>query len=203
MTWNDLLTLLYNFRLYPDVNAASHMLKFIEEERLCWKRETALAFAGLVTGLCDRYPKEYEDWKKSYPKLIKQCYLIAKSPKERKEPMWAEYLVNRWLIPGTDKEAWELLLLCHYGHSKEQVTAAQSACDKICRSIDSKPITNANGIVMGTVQFEDMRLQMVRLAREFSSLPVNQRQLPFDLIPFSKEYQMERLDVSRPPLLIQ
>lgn len=184
---NDALHLIYNYRNHPDPVAVPHLFKFFTVERVLWNPISAIATAGVVTALCERHPDQYLGWKLDYWPLIKQAIAVSKSRGARDDIKWAEFLVNQWLILGTDKAAWQLLMLCHYAQSENQRMGAQTACDKICRTIDSHPITNARGVVMGTVQFEDMRLQMARLANEFRVLTPSQRRLPFDLLPLSQD----------------
>lgn len=189
MTTNDFLMLLYHYREVPIVQNGTHMLTFIREKRLLYDNKTRIAVAGIVTALCDRHKEQYESWCASFREILLQAYGIANNEKARTKTLWAEYLINRWLILGNDESAWELLCLCHYAASPEQRTAAQSACDKICRSIDGKPMTDSKGNLTGSVYFEDMRLQMLRLAREFSSMTVAERKQPFSRLSFSQETQ--------------
>lgn len=189
MTTNDFLMLLYHHREVPSVQIQSgtYMLTFIKQQRLLHDDKTAVAVAGIVTALCDRHKEQYESWRVGFGEVLLQAYGVANSKKTRAKTLWAEYLINRWLILDTDESAWELLCLCHYAASPEQRTAAQSACDKICRSVDGKPMTDSKGNLTGSVYFEDMRLQMLRLAREFSSMTVAERKQPFSRLSFSTE----------------
>lgn len=188
MFWNDFNNFIYSYRLYPKPEDVIHVLTFIKTERLLWHDKTAIAISGVVTALCDRHPVNVDSWKKHNMELMLQAYAIARSSKSQRNPLWAEYLINRWLILGTDECAWELLLLCHsYSSHKSLRDSAQRGCDAICRTIDGKPSYDSKGNLTGTTKFEDMRLQMLRLAREYSRLAPNDRVRPFSQIPFDAE----------------
>lgn len=192
MFWNDALNYVWHYRLYPAPEHAPAFFAFCTKARLLWHSATATAIAGAVVALCDRHPVEYETWKKEFAALITQAYSIARSKKAMSDVLWAEYLVNRWLILGTDEAAWALLLRAH--HPNEALrTGAQSAINKICFSQDGVAMTDSKGNVIGKVTFEDMRLQMLRIANEFRRFSIEQRRLPFTSIPFSPESQQAQL----------
>lgn len=193
MTANDFLTYVYHYRENPTPTDVHHALSFIETERLIWNKDCATAVAGVVTALCDRHPIQADYWFKSHRSVIAQAVAIRKNSKCQKSAQWAEYLVNRWLILANDESTWDLLYLCHYAASDEQRNQAQSACDKICRAIEGKSLTDSKGNLVGKVYFEDMRLQMVRLATEFRSFKTSQRHLAFSKLPFSEESKQAQL----------
>lgn len=186
MTYNDCLTTLYSYRLYPLPKSVPHILTFIRSERLLWNVKTAIPFAGVVTGFCDRHPFLYDEWRANHKDLLHQAISISKS-KAKYEALWAEYLLMRWFVLGTDKAAWELLCLAHYGIDEGQRMAAQTVISKITRLIDHAPHTNTQGVLVGKVEFEDMRLQMLRLANEFRRFPVQVRRQLFELLPWGPE----------------
>lgn len=187
MTTNDVLMLIYNYRNHPAPESVPHLFKFLSQERTLWQPSTAIPFAGVVTGLIERHPIQYEAWRADHKQLLHQAISISKSPRAKEETLWAEYLLMRWFILGTDKAAWELLKLCHYASSEALRVAAQTVTSKVTRMIDHAPHINANGKLLGKVQYDDMRLQMLRLANEFRRFTPGVRQQPFELLPFSPE----------------
>jgi hypothetical protein len=192
MLWNDALMLVYNYRVVPKPEDVPHLFVFIEQERLLWKAQVGIMFSGIVTALCDRHPERVDAWRRNHAQAIAQAYAISVARRTKEDILFAEYLTHRWLILGNDESAWNLLKLCHCSNEAQR-TAAQTACDKICRSIDNKPIVNSKGDLVGKTQFDDMRLQMLRLAREFSRMTPNERSQSFRNLPFSMESQQAQL----------
>lgn len=110
----------------------------------------------------------------------------------------------RWFVLGTDKAAWELLCLAHHGTTEGQRIAAQTVISKITRIIDHAPHVNAQGVLLGKVEFEDMRIQTLRLANEFRRFAPGVRRQPFELLPFSQEStQAQLLEAAGLPLVGQ
>lgn len=193
MTPNDCLMIIYNYRTHPAPESAPHLFRYLTTERTLWHPQTAIPFAGVITGLIERHPIQYESWRIDHKQLLHQAISISKSPRAKEEALWAEYLLMRWFILGTDKAAWELLLLCHYAGSEVQRNAAQTVVSKVTRMIDHAPHINANGKLLGKVQYDDMRLQMFRLANEFRRFTSGVRRAPFELLPFSSESVQSQL----------
>lgn len=189
MQWSDLVSTIWNYRHSPDPNAVPHIFEYISKEKLLYRKETAIVFAGVVTALCDRHPGFHVTWKQDrFRELITEAYKISRYWKAQASPMWAEYLMNRWLILATDEAAWALLVMCHRAPKKEQVVAAQVCCDKICRTLENgRAIEDRYGNLVGKAQFEDLRIQMLRLANEWRSMTIDDQKLPFAKLPFGEE----------------
>ena len=192
MTQTDAMHFIHNYRHKPRPEDAPHFFSFLAKERLLWNRSTAVPFAGAVIGLCDRHAiMLYDSWRVDHKTVLHQAISISKS-KARLDPLWAEFLLMRWFILGSDKPAWELLCLAHHGNKMQKI-AAQTAINKVTYFMGQAPNINANGVMQGKVDFEDMRLQMLRLANEFRSFKPSERQLAFELLPFSRESQQAQL----------
>lgn len=195
MTWSDCLYTIWNYRHDPSVSDATHLIAFIDKENLLSRPETAIPYTGVVTALCERHPIMCQEWLVSpLHKTIDRAFSIVKNRRAKEDLKWAELIMMRWLIHGTDYEAWNLLILCHYAPTENQRVAAQSACDKICRALDDgRAMTDSKGNLVGKTQFDDMRLQMLRLANEFRRMSHIERKQPFEAIAWSKETQAVQL----------
>jgi hypothetical protein len=190
MLWASFLGEIWNHRLQSTTESATHIMWYIGKENLLKRKETMVPYAGVVTALCDRHPSACSEWMTtSLKEMIAHAYTLSLNRKAKVDKLWPEYVMMRWLILATDLEAWNLLLLCHYAPDEQKI-AAQAACDRICRSLDGPAMHDSKGNLVGKTQFDDLRLQMLRLAREFSGMTHDQRKLPFDFIPFSKETRL-------------
>lgn len=192
MTANDFLMFLYHYRDNPTPGAVPHIFLFIRKERLLHFRDVAIAVSGAITAFCARHKEQLEDWERDYADLIARAHQIARARDSRNDIRWGDHLMYRWMILATDREAWELLCLAHSG-TEHQRTGARAAIDKICRSIDAVPMHDSKGNLVGKVYFEDMRLQMTRLAKEYSKLSPGERRAPFDSIIWSEETRAEQV----------
>ena len=180
---SDLLDWLYNYRHHPDPAHASHALAYIKVNRLLFAPATAIGWAGVVCALCERHPDYYAIWRQDYSDIIKQAMSIEKHGPSHRDITWADHLIYKWFILGRDQEPWQLLKMAHaIGATVAQKTGTQSAINRICYTQ-----------VDGAIKFEDMRLQMLRLTKDFSAMSREARKLPFESVPFSLEsYQAQQ-----------
>lgn len=192
----EALQIIYNYRQHPDVAAIPEILLLTQREGFVKAKQTAIGWSGVIIAFCELYPEKVKAWEFHYGPTILQACRVAASPKSFNDPLWANHLVFRWLIIGTDKEAWALLCRAHHKDLAIR-SAAQAAIERICTGVElcdrnGFPVTDSQGTVLGKVEFEDMRQQILLLATEFSKLNWTQRALPFNLIPFSSEYRLQR-----------
>jgi hypothetical protein len=176
-TDKDLLDWLYNYRHHPDPAHATHAFAYITINRLLFIRQTSIGWAGVVCALCERHPEYYVAWRQDYADTIKQAMSIEKHGPAHRDITWADHLIYRWFILGRDEEPWQLLKMAHaIGATVAQKTGTQSAINRICYTQ-----------VDGAIKFEDMRLQMLRLTKDFSAMNREARKLPFASVPFGLE----------------
>jgi|SRR6185437_8111993 len=205
MTEFDALEIIYNWRLKPELTAVPEILELTHRERFLNHKVTAIGWSGVIVALCERHPEKVKQWEERYGRVIAQACRVANHPSSHCERQWADHLAFRWLILGTDQAAWTLLLLAHHS-TKALRDGAQRAIEGICTGIElndrnGRPVLNSQGTVIGTVRFEDMRQQIMILAREFSIMTWPQRRLPFSLLPFSKAYRLQHSELQHSPLL--
>jgi len=193
LTANDFLMFLYHYRENPLPGKVPHIFKFIAKERLLHYRETAIAVSGAITALCHRHKEELGDWEKEHADVITRAYQISSARNSREDIRWGDHLMYRWFILGTDREAWDLLHLAHVG-TEHQKLGARAAIERIIRApINGIPQHDSKGNLVGKLEFEDLRLQMARLAREYMRMTINERKLPFCELIWSEETQAEQV----------
>ena len=180
MQLDEILTIIYNFRHAPELNAVAEIFDFTIAHRLL-NKETGIGWAGVITALCDKYPLQSPLWRETYGAMLSRAWRIATSESTQQQRQWADYLTYRWIILATAESAWELLQCAHNPENKDLAEGAQTAISKICYSQDSKPTTSTQGDLQGKTQFEDLRVQMLTLAGEFKSMTPKQRAKPYGL----------------------
>lgn len=207
MTAQDFTYFIHTYRLFPKPDDIGHLLTYIRENRLLWHPKTAVPVAGVIIAFCDLHPEKYEAWKQNeeHHKLLTQAFSISRARGAQESIEWVEYLVYRWIILATDYEAWQLMKIANEGPNEVQKMGAQAAIDKVIRSfVDGVPVVTNRGEVVSKTDFEDLRLQMLRLAREYSRMTPAERRLPFGKLPFTsgtREIQTEQ--ASRISLAVQ
>ena len=205
MTAQDFTLFIHTYRSHPKPEDIGHLFTYIRLNRLLWHPNTAVPIAGVVVAFCDRYPDRYETWKQNedHNQVLTQAFAISRSRGARETVQWVEYLVYRWLILATDYEAWQLMRIANEGPNEAQKMGAQAAIDKVIRSFAGVPVVTARGDVVSKTDFEDLRLQMLRLAREYSRMTPAERQLPFTSLPFTPGTLEVQREQKQPSLTVQ
>jgi len=196
MNFAEILNVIYDYRHSPDPAAVPLILSWTSKEKILQDPDTAIGWTGVITALWDRHPEKRGLWRSLHPKVIHKAHRIAFDRKNMRELRYADFLLYRWVILAKDQEAWALLLRAHHP-DKQLAQGAQSCIERIMFGTqmlngDGRPITDVKGEVLGHIQFPDLREQMVELAKEFAKMKPNQRNLPFDILPFSQEFRMKR-----------
>lgn len=190
------LQIIYNYRRKSEPTAVPEILELTQHAGFLRAKKTAIGWSGVIVALCEAHPDRVKGWEMKYGDVIKQACRVANSPSSFNDPLWANHLTFRWLILGSDREAWTLLCRAHHKDTGIR-NAAQAAIERICTGVETCdrngfPVTNSQGTVLGKVEFEDLQQQILLLAKEFSNLTWAQRALPFSVIPFSAEYRLLR-----------
>lgn len=190
----EALQIIYNYRHKSEPTAVPEILELTQRAGFLRAKKTVIGWSGVIVALCEAHPEKVQVWEMKHKLTIIQACRVANSPSSFNDPLWANHLTFRWLILGSDKEAWTLLCRAH--HKTHAIrNAAQDAIERICTGVETCdrngfPVTDSQGLVMGKVEFEDLRQQILLLATEFSKLTWAQRALPFSVIPFSAEYRL-------------
>lgn len=196
MNETDILQIIYNYRHDPDPLAFPPILSFTAKHRILFKRETAIPWSGVIDGFCTRHPEHYAMWRGMHYNTLMQSIKVTNTHQSKINPLWADHLLYRWLITGRDADAWALLLRAH-DTNKETASAAQRCIEKVCMGTeltDNRGLskTDSSGTTQGTLEFPDLRQQMLELNEEFRVMTIVQRRLPFSSLPFSHEFRQKR-----------
>lgn len=188
MTAQDFSFFIHTYRIAPKPEEIGHVFTYITHEKLMRVPKTQIAMAGIVAAFCDRHPDKWEMWRKGpHAQLLETAFSILRARSAQESVQWVDALAYRWIILATDREAWHMIRIANDCPCESQRIGAQSALSKITQSFDGVPIVATNGEVVSKTDFEDLRLQILRLTREYVRMTPNERRLPFDRVPFSQE----------------
>lgn len=192
----EVLDIVYDYRNHPDPAVAPMLFDWTRVSGILLDPRTALGWSGVVTGLYDRHIEQRQAWKATHGETLDRAFRVSRHFKSIDDPLWAEYLMFRWLILATDVEAWDMLLRAHHKHV-DCAQPAQRCIERVMSGTtlmrsDGRPVLKANNEVIGSYRFADMRQQIIVLNEEFRKMTWTQRYLPFAMLPFSDEYKRRR-----------